>query len=167
MVMAYPSLTDAEFCQAGNELVQICEENLAASNWKSVRWVEDELQIQQTRNGPHRESHIDDEPGVSDIDEQDLVAMFLVLLRNANGYFQEAVDRSSALTCTNVTIDFSLMLSPTYQVPVLWFRFSSQVPTTVTALDRVYETIVLPACRDGLRQMGVLGGISIAVSTAR
>lgn len=55
------------------------------------------------------------------------------------------------------------MLSPTYQVPVLWISSPSIHPAQFDSLDQVYEQIVSPALRVSLRQIGVLGGISLAV----
>lgn len=62
-------------------------------------------------------------------------------------------------------VDYSVILSPTYQVPVLWFTSNSVTVTRADALDRVYDEIVSPASRTGLRQIGVLGGISLAVGS--
>jgi len=66
---------------------------------------------------------------------------------------------------STVVIDFSIVLSPTYQVPVLWFSFLSDVPTSSNRLETVYDIIVSPTSRQALQNIGVLGGISIAVSS--
>lgn len=77
MVIAYPSLTDVEFHQAGQELTRLCETDLTGSNWQSVRWTGDGLQIQQTRGEVHpKKTLIIEEPELSEVDEHDLVAMY-------------------------------------------------------------------------------------------
>ncbi|KAK5951699.1 hypothetical protein OHC33_007378 [Knufia fluminis] len=147
MVVAYPSLTRDEFFQAGEELTRLCEEKLTGSSWLNMKWTGHELQIQQRRNETPATSNRED----TDSDPDELVQDD-----------SETFDRACNYPTSSITIDFSIVLSPTYQVPVLWFSFSSQAPTSATALDQVYAVIVSPTSRDGLRQIGVLGGISIA-----
>ncbi|ETN38327.1 uncharacterized protein HMPREF1541_06362 [Cyphellophora europaea CBS 101466] len=54
-------------------------------------------------------------------------------------------------------IIFSIILSKTYSVPVLWFRAAS-----MASLDELYEVLVPPHLSDSVRDVGVLGGISQA-----
>lgn len=77
MVTAYPSLTDVEFQHAGQELARLCERVLTGSNWQSVRWTGDTLQIQQTRVQVHpHTSTVDEEPEVSEVENHDRVAVY-------------------------------------------------------------------------------------------
>jgi len=77
MVTAYPSLTDVEFQHAGQELARLCEGVLTGSNWQSVKWTGDTLQIQQTRVQvrPHT-STVDEEPELSEVENHDRVAIY-------------------------------------------------------------------------------------------
>ena len=60
-------------------------------------------------------------------------------------------------------VEFSIVLSPTYQVPVLWFTFH-QVPLHgPNGLDAVYHYLVPDLLEAGVRRVGILGGISMAV----
>lgn len=61
-------------------------------------------------------------------------------------------------------IDFSMVLSATYQVPLLYFALSSSGPIHLSDLDVVYSHVVSPGLLGALQQVGVMGGISIAVS---
>lgn len=79
MVISYPGLNDVEFHQAGQELTRLCERDLTGSNsnWQSVRWTGDGLQIQQTRDGVHpKKTPTVEEPELSEVDDHDLVAMY-------------------------------------------------------------------------------------------
>ena len=57
-----------------------------------------------------------------------------------------------------VHIDFSITLSPTYSVPVLWFTSND-----LKAVDDVHELLLAPHLREPVRNVGVMGGISRAV----
>lgn len=61
-------------------------------------------------------------------------------------------------------IDFFVMLSPTYQVPVLYFAMSSSASIRLSDLDMIYSRIVPANTHGALQRVGVMGGISIAVS---
>ena len=62
----------------------------------------------------------------------------------------------------SIDVNFSIVLSPTYQVPVLWFTVS-QANTPVFAFEKIYEIVVAPTSHEALHQIGVIGGISMAV----
>ncbi|KAI9681552.1 MAG: hypothetical protein M1829_000749 [Trizodia sp. TS-e1964] len=69
---------------------------------------------------------------------------------------EAALQRSAALP--NAVVEYSIVLSPTYRVPVLYFSLhnSSRAPR----LEAVYEALVPLSMRGGLRSVGVLGGLS-------
>lgn len=60
-------------------------------------------------------------------------------------------------------VEFSVTLSPTYQVPVLWFILRQLPSDGPTGIDAVYHYLVPDTQQAGLRQVGVMGGISMAV----
>lgn len=63
----------------------------------------------------------------------------------------------------SILVEFSILRSPTYQVPVLWFTLN-RVPSGIsTGIETVYQHLVPKTSRSTLSQIGVLGGISIAV----
>lgn len=55
------------------------------------------------------------------------------------------------------------MLSPTYQVPVLYFTLRWHNLQGSVGLDAVYQYLVPPQYRKGLKSVGVMGGISVGV----
>lgn len=148
MLKAFPSITEVEFTQACKDLEVQCDGNLQDCEWTDIRWTGQYLRIRQRRATPTNE-HGSRHPAVDEsdtIEDNDL----------------EAVCRIHHQDALAGMVDFSIALSPSYQVPVLWFRLSTQTPTDVEAIDRVYSLLVPPATRASLRHVGVLGGISIA-----
>src|SRR2546423_605652 len=65
----------------------------------------------------------------------------------------------------SVTVDFSIIVSPTYRVPVLWFTLHQVSLNGLSGLDAVYQYLVPSLQKDGARNIGILGGISMAVWT--
>ncbi|KAL9112386.1 MAG: hypothetical protein Q9227_003228 [Pyrenula ochraceoflavens] len=65
---------------------------------------------------------------------------------------------------TQLTVRFSICLSPTYQVPVLWFSFTGPHAPPAIDLDAVYQHLVPREDTEVMKSYGNLGGISIAVS---
>ncbi|CAI7673494.1 unnamed protein product [Penicillium viridicatum] len=60
----------------------------------------------------------------------------------------------------SLQIDYDILLSPTYQVPVLYFglRWHNHGPL---GLDEVYQYVVPERYRQELKSVGVMGGISM------
>ena len=62
-----------------------------------------------------------------------------------------------------IIVDFSILLSPVFQTPVLWFSTPRIAPIDAASLDRVYQALVPRDSKESLQRVGILGGISIAV----
>ena len=64
-------------------------------------------------------------------------------------------------------VEYNILLSLTYQVPVLYFSLidrSARTPRPAAGgLDVVYDQVVPARFRTGLKDVGVLGGISVGV----
>ena len=58
-----------------------------------------------------------------------------------------------------IDIDFSITLSPTYAVPVLWFTSPA-----LASVDRIYNLLTADHLIEPARSIGVMGGISQAVN---
>jgi ubiquitin-like-conjugating enzyme ATG10 len=73
---------------------------------------------------------------------------------------QEALVRAKPQP--SLQIDYDILLSPTYQVPVLYFglRWHNHGPL---GLDEVYQYVVPEQYRQQLKSVGVMGGISMGV----
>ena len=70
---------------------------------------------------------------------------------------------SNLLVKDTILVEFSILRSATYEVPVLWLTLTRLPPGATNGIAAVYEHLVPESTRPGLRQMGVMGGISIAV----
>ena len=74
------------------------------------------------------------------------------------------LNRSSGLSEKNtILVEFSILRSEVYEVPVLWFTLQRLPLGALSGIEAVYEYLVPETARPGLRQIGVIGGISIAV----
>jgi ubiquitin-like-conjugating enzyme ATG10 len=71
---------------------------------------------------------------------------------------QEALVR----TQPSLQIDYDIMFSPTYQVPILYFGLKSHDHGPL-GLDAVYQYVVPEQYRQELKSVGVMGGISMDV----
>lgn len=73
---------------------------------------------------------------------------------------QEALVRTDGHS--KLHIEYEILLSPTYQVPVLYFvlHWDNQGPI---GLDAVYRYLVPESYRKQLKNVGVMGGISFGV----
>ncbi|KAJ5585316.1 uncharacterized protein N7459_005116 [Penicillium hispanicum] len=80
---------------------------------------------------------------------------------------QEALedDDPEALVRTDLTpnlqIDYDIVLSPTYQVPVLYFALRWNHCQGPVGLDAVYQYVVPEQYRKELKSVGIMGGISL------
>jgi hypothetical protein len=55
-------------------------------------------------------------------------------------------------------------MSPTYQVPVLWFVLTGLPRDGPQGIDAVYHYLVPTASHIAVKGVGVMGGLSVAVS---
>ena len=62
-----------------------------------------------------------------------------------------------------VTIDYDVVLSATYQVPVLYFQVIQLPQGAPGGLDFVYKYLVSQNGKSQLQATGVMGGISMQV----
>jgi len=60
-----------------------------------------------------------------------------------------------------VEVQYSIVLSPTYQVPVLYFFLHNNFPGKPHGVDAVYSFLVPSQYRTQLASIGIMGGISI------
>lgn len=65
----------------------------------------------------------------------------------------------------SLILDFSIVLSPTYCVPVLWFSCRRGSGNKSLGLDEVYDSLIPATSQASLRNVSVMGGISMAVSS--
>lgn len=60
------------------------------------------------------------------------------------------------------SVEYNILLSPTYRVPVLYFFLHDLPPGSLSGLDAVHGLIVPEQMRSELQQVGVMGGISMS-----
>lgn len=62
----------------------------------------------------------------------------------------------------NIYVDYHILHSPTYRVPILYFQLRN-LPSglDVHSIDAVYEYLVPEQFKSELRDVGVMGGISV------
>ena len=65
---------------------------------------------------------------------------------------------------SRVVLDFSITLSPTYQVPVLWFTVTGLPRGGPQGIEAIYHHVVPSTFKVQVKETGVMGGISMAVS---
>ncbi|KAG2419872.1 hypothetical protein HFD88_004669 [Aspergillus terreus] len=61
----------------------------------------------------------------------------------------------------SVQVEYQVLLSPTYQVPVLYFTLRQTGHPKPLGIDEVYRYMVPPQYRKELQSVGVMGGISL------
>jgi len=62
------------------------------------------------------------------------------------------------------TVEYHILLSQSYRVPMLYFFLHKLPIKGPKGIDAVYEYLVPHQYRSGLRDLGVMGGISMGVS---
>ncbi|EXJ65246.1 hypothetical protein A1O7_01587 [Cladophialophora yegresii CBS 114405] len=157
-LQAFPAITKDEFSEACKALERRSADRISDTDWLSVKWSGEELLIRQRRNittslhnGNRRLAGDRSTNSGEVVDREDLENMV-----------EDEVEDSSIKDTTCLIVDFSIILSPTYCVPVLWFSCRHGLEKRPIALDQVYEQLVpQPSCAP-LRGVGVLGGISVA-----
>ncbi|KAL3430823.1 hypothetical protein BDV09DRAFT_188926 [Aspergillus tetrazonus] len=148
VLASFPYLTNDEFesgCRAFLHRVQLT--GRLPMQWSSVRFQTNGqiLKICQILspdyNGPARSLQTEDTADLQlEAWEED----------------SEALIRTSNLC--ELQVDYDILLSPTYQVPVLYFVLRRM--DKLLGLDEVYEYLVPDQCRRNIRNMGIMGGIS-------
>lgn len=153
MVKAWPTLASEEFADACGQLEANASSGLEGTHWLSLRWdearalhIKQPCQVEEQRNR-------DDEDETNE--ERELME------------FEDASTVSRPATASTAMVDFSIIMSPTYQVPVLWFTFAGLPKAGPQGIDAVYHYLVPPASKAQVKDLGVMGGISIAVRTPR
>ncbi|KAK5286857.1 hypothetical protein LTR43_009736 [Exophiala xenobiotica] len=157
----FPSISDAEFQAACQALEDRCFDKLNGTDWLSVRWTRGgELVIKERRpiknSSPTRPKNNKENKRLEDEDEENVEDGSGsdnpdIILRHND------VDPDS----DSLVIHFSITLSPTYRVPVLWF-WCQQPQARSLHLEQIYDLLVPRTSQAPLRGVGVMGGISMA-----
>jgi ubiquitin-like-conjugating enzyme ATG10 len=79
-------------------------------------------------------------------------------------YDQEALIQ---LPTHQVTVEYDVVLSPSYQVPVLYFNIKDLSHRSPPTMDTLYRHLIPPHFKAQTENVGVIGGITIAVRSLR
>ncbi|KAH0533896.1 hypothetical protein FGG08_007486 [Glutinoglossum americanum] len=74
---------------------------------------------------------------------------------------EEALLRAPPGGESGAYVQYDVLLSPTYHVPVLWFSIHGLSGTQCKGLEWVYENLVTPGMLDEVKGVGVLGGVGL------
>lgn len=66
---------------------------------------------------------------------------------------------------TAPSVDYHIIYSSSYRVPVLYFLIHDLPPAESRSIETVYRLLVPRHLEDGTRHVGVMGGIGMTVST--
>lgn len=104
----------------------------------------------------------------ADAEDDDPVRHFTLSMGTDSCMGQEALDRSHAkdrgtAAGNQAEVEYSIVLSHTYRVPVLYFTFRTGLASSVPSLDAVYAHLVPEAYKSTLANQAVLGAISLGV----
>ncbi|KAK6838313.1 hypothetical protein RU639_000918 [Aspergillus parasiticus] len=156
VLSAFPFLTSEEFecaCRAFLDRIHVLG-NLDGVGWSSIRFVQQAtgpvLKISQSIHNtsiPYYDhalsGSVDTEEPQVEICEDDPEA----LIRASN-------------SSNRLHIEHDIILSPTYQVPVLYFTLRRDSHPGPLGIDEVYQYLVPDQYRRELQNVGVMGGIS-------
>lgn len=65
------------------------------------------------------------------------------------------------------SVEYNILLSKTYRVPVLYLQLHGLLPDGPKGLDAIYHYLVPELLAPELQRTGVMGGISMTVSFAQ
>ncbi|EXJ81349.1 hypothetical protein A1O3_07639, partial [Capronia epimyces CBS 606.96] len=152
-LQAFPSISEAEFAEACQALESRALDRLDGTDWLSVRWSGEDLFIKQRRRAMDsgqdgRNENPDEARSEENMDNVE-DACPETLVPNRHGF-------------DSFSIDFSVTLSPTYCVPVLWFSRQPNADEKAFSLEQVYSQLVPHTLHAPLQSVGVMGGISTA-----
>ncbi|KAJ5678607.1 hypothetical protein N7462_006851 [Penicillium macrosclerotiorum] len=165
---AFPFLTAAEFERACRALIDRADRAATPKDggWPASRLVTQNgvtslkltrcIPVAFTDTAEESESRIDRRDRRDDLDE-------LEELQRREEEEEEEEDREALIRTDlhpNLQIDYEVLLSPTYQVPVLYFTVRWNNHQGPLGLEAVYQYVVPEPHRKKLQSVGVMGGIS-------
>ena len=101
-------------------------------------------------------------------DDLDEVMTAYEAVNVSNFLYQEALkDKVPPVSLNRFRIEYEILLSPSYRVPVLYFRIYDGRTQLITDVDVVYNCLVPSVYCEQLHDVGIIGGISMAVSCSR
>ncbi|KAJ5672403.1 Autophagy-related protein 3 [Penicillium longicatenatum] len=159
VLSVFPFLLPAEFESACRDLADRCTSAQSAGGW-FIRLVTQSPSLRITRYMDVQTDpiHVDPhEAYMIRMEEEDPVGNASPLFRN-DLRLQEALVRTGLNP--KLQVDYDIVLSPTYQVPVLYFALRWHHYDGPVGLDAVYRYVVPEQYQRELKSVGIMGGIS-------
>jgi Autophagocytosis associated protein, active-site domain len=166
----FPSITEEEFhqgCQAFYETAVRASESAAVLQLafhNDVLSIREEYLIAGSNDsrGEATDTIRNEIDELTDEEDHEVRIMMILLVEpdSAMKIMSRPLQSSAKDT---ILVEFSILRSPIYQVPVLWFTLNAVPSNALTGIEAIYQYLVPETTRPGLRQIGVMGGISMAV----
>ena len=158
-IIDYPAMTNDEFQSACTTLESLCHDNLDQTEWARVGFHKQYLDIVkiirvipipgEAAETPFEHTHNTNEDQV-------------LMQRRDQAEWEENARSDSHLHEAKVV--YSLVHSPSYQVPVLWIHTFDLPASAPTGLETLYKNLVPTTPVSALHGVGVMGGLSFGVS---
>ena len=158
-IIHYPALNNDEFNNACTCLESKCQDKLNETEWVRVVFHEQYLDIVKTI----RVAQVPEETGGTPCQYEYDTEEDRMLVHRMNELEQEVCTRSDS-NSHEVKVVYSVVLSPSYQVPVLWIHLFDVPSSAPTGLEALYQYLVPTSAIPALRSVGVIGALSFGVS---
>ncbi|KAL1993024.1 hypothetical protein VTN49DRAFT_3781 [Thermomyces lanuginosus] len=148
---AFPLLTRDEFCRACDAFVSrvhtASSDGLEAHGWRSLKWMSAETCLSISKHVPALEvSTLTESDDTQELPEDE---------------DPEVRSRSTQSGPSHhLVVHYDIVLSPTYQVPVMYMTIAGFAAVGPSGMDAIYRYLVPSQYGSSLRSSGVMGGIS-------
>jgi ubiquitin-like-conjugating enzyme ATG10 len=149
MLSSFPQLAQSEFHEACNQLLRVYQERgiVGQADWTSVegvlqheiRYLKITTELSTSLNAS---ASVADDGGAEEIEEDD----------------EEVL---SAPSKSHASVDYDILLSPTYRVPVLYFYVSDALHRYPTTMTTLYDFLIPSQYKAQTENVGVIGGVTI------
>ncbi|KAH8422928.1 uncharacterized protein LDX57_000684 [Aspergillus melleus] len=164
-LLAFPSLSPEEFQDACRAFVaRVHAVGTSTVGWSSIRLTQQVSLLNDSVGPVLKISRNIDHVGLRPCDTASPVDPEETQLEATEDDL-EAIVRPPDSNAT-LQVDYEILLSPTYQVPVLYFMLRRGNHPGPMEIDAVYHYLVADQYRKELQAVGVMGGISLGVGAA-
>ncbi|KAL2864561.1 ATG3/ATG10 family protein [Aspergillus lucknowensis] len=150
----FPFLAEDEFEGACRALLdRVHAAGNANPGWSSIRLQRNGPILKISQSFPRGSEDLQNDALAQPLDQQDAQDSRLEACEEDS----EALVRTSD-TDETLQVDYDIVLSPSYQVPVLYFVLRQA--DKLLGVDAVYRYLVLDRYRENIKSVGIMGGIS-------
>ncbi|KAF2809970.1 uncharacterized protein BDZ99DRAFT_415968 [Mytilinidion resinicola] len=148
-LVSFPSITVSEFeeaCQAINTRFDLCGH--LQNDWSRVDLVKQDvvhLRITRILHQTTKRAHSNIDEAEDEVHEED----------------EEAL-QSRSPSESGIRIEYQVFLSPIYRVPVLYLNLEDRRGVVPPTIESLYEQVIPEHFKAQVRDLGVIGGITMA-----